>query len=444
MAFSKVIFNGTTLMDVTSDTVDAANLLTGYTATKNDGTSITGSYTPSGGGPNTDPTIESGVLFIDYDGNIVEEWATSSVAGKSALPSNPSHTGLTAQGWNWDLSDIKTYISNYPSAMLLVGQQYITASGATEIDISLPSNLLHPYLGIAPNGTVVVDWGDGSATSTLTGTSNTTTKWADHVYTTEGNYTIKLTVSSGDFAFYSTSNNGSGVLQRAASWGYFRSYGASITAIRIGSNAKVSQYAFANCYNTKYITIPTGLNLNGNYIFTNNKALTGVVIPSGTTAIGQYCFAYSYSLLMLSMPNTITSIGTYGIGNVDMLKYLAIPQSTTSISSQAFTTIANTRSVIIPNSITTISSSAFYQLMTLQKLTISNGVTTIQANAFYNCRDLLKIRFERSTPPTISASSAFSGLQTYCVISVPTGSLSAYTSASNYPSSSSYTYIEEA
>lgn len=46
MAYSKVILNGTTLIDVTQKTVDASNLLSGYTALKNDGTDVTGSYTP--------------------------------------------------------------------------------------------------------------------------------------------------------------------------------------------------------------------------------------------------------------------------------------------------------------------------------------------------------------------------------------------------------------
>lgn len=42
MAISKIIVNSVTKMDVTSDTVDATNLLSGYTALKNDGTDITG------------------------------------------------------------------------------------------------------------------------------------------------------------------------------------------------------------------------------------------------------------------------------------------------------------------------------------------------------------------------------------------------------------------
>lgn len=46
MAYSKVILNGTTLIDVTQKTVAADKLLNGYTALKNDGTDIVGAYDP--------------------------------------------------------------------------------------------------------------------------------------------------------------------------------------------------------------------------------------------------------------------------------------------------------------------------------------------------------------------------------------------------------------
>lgn len=46
MAYSKVILNGTTLIDVTQKTVTASTLLQGETALKNDGTDVTGTYVP--------------------------------------------------------------------------------------------------------------------------------------------------------------------------------------------------------------------------------------------------------------------------------------------------------------------------------------------------------------------------------------------------------------
>lgn len=61
MAISKVILNGTTLMDVTTDTVAADKLLSSYTATKNDGTKITGTLQSS--------SLKTAQGFTTYDAN---------------------------------------------------------------------------------------------------------------------------------------------------------------------------------------------------------------------------------------------------------------------------------------------------------------------------------------------------------------------------------------
>ena len=88
------------------------------------------------------------------------------------MPANPSHTGLVAQGWNWTLSDAKTYVQTYKA--LNIGQMYTTESGATEVDLSLDSKTLHPHIMIYVNGTVDIDWGDGSTHTSITGTSTGT------------------------------------------------------------------------------------------------------------------------------------------------------------------------------------------------------------------------------------------------------------------------------
>lgn len=73
MAISKVILNGNTLMDTTDKTVTAANLLSGYTALKNDGTTVTGEYivpTPSFQSKTVSPSTSQQTVSPDsgYDG----------------------------------------------------------------------------------------------------------------------------------------------------------------------------------------------------------------------------------------------------------------------------------------------------------------------------------------------------------------------------------------
>ena len=62
--------------------------------------------------------------------------------------------------------------------------------------------------------------------------------------------------------------------------------------------------------------------------------------------------------------------------------------------------------------------------------------------AFSGNSALASLKFESTTPPTVANSNAFNNVPTDCKIYVPAGTLSAYTSATNYPSSSTYTYVE--
>jgi hypothetical protein len=98
--------------------------------------------------------------------------------------------------------------------------------------------------------------------------------------------------------------------------------------------------------------------------------------------------------------------------------------------------------ISIPDSITTIPANGFANCA-LKKVTIPKNVVNIYANAFSSCNALKEIHFKPVTPPTLAASTAFHNLPTDCVIYVPRGSLEAYTTATNYPSSATYTYVEE-
>ena len=66
MAFSKIIFNGDTLMDVTQDTVEASNLLAGFTATARNGQKVIGTATSGGNIPVPTPTPTPWVRPSDW------------------------------------------------------------------------------------------------------------------------------------------------------------------------------------------------------------------------------------------------------------------------------------------------------------------------------------------------------------------------------------------
>lgn len=365
---------------------------------------------------------EKAVNFYDYDGTRLYSYSASDFANLSAMPSNPTHTGLTAQGWNWTLADAKTYVSDIGA--LNIGQMYTTSDGKTRVYIHLLKGRTSPMLGCCPNGSVDVDWGDGTAHDTLTGSSTTTVQWTPtHNYAAAGDYVIKLTVtgSMGLFGSY-TNDMYSGLIRYSSDQDKRNSY--------------------------------------------YRDAVWKVEIGNGVTSIGTCSFYYSYGLKSITIPNSVTSIGTYAFADCFGLTSVTIPNGVTSISANMFASASRISSIMIPNSVTTVGRNAFQNARCLTAITIPSGMTgidtgmhfynarlasitipsyikSINSGAFQGCCGLTEIHFKRATPPTVGAANTFGSLSTDCVIYVPTGKLSAYTSATNYPSSGTYTYVEE-
>lgn len=82
---------------------------------------------------------------------------------------------------------------------------YTTSDGRTRIYVTVSDTTESFWLGLAPKGTLSIDWGDSSETSNMTGTSLTTVKTVQHSYATAGSYIISVETVSGKFAFYNNS-----------------------------------------------------------------------------------------------------------------------------------------------------------------------------------------------------------------------------------------------
>ena len=447
----------------------------------------------SGGGGGA--VSESDVNFYDYDGTLLYSHTKAEINAMTAdsdLPANPSHSGLTAQGWNWTVAKLKTQLTAMPDQPVNVGQMYVTDDDKTRIYVHLEEGRTSPYLGICPKGTVTIDWGDGSATSTLTGTSLTSVKTVQHFFPDEtADYMITLAAASGTtFAFYGVSNTSHILKKSTATTSYIsRVYTNAVKKIELGSAARIGNYAFCYCGGMTSITIPDSVTSIGTYAFYCCSALHSITIPDGVTSIGNYVFQYCYSLASITIPDNVTSIGNYAFQNCSSLASVTIPDSVTSIGNYAFQTCNSLASITIPDSVTSIGTyeftncysiasitipdgvtsigtNAFYQCYNLASITIPDGVTSIGANMFYRCYNLASVtipegvtsieaqafnscyglaefHFKPTTPPTVANSNAWTSIPTDCKIYVPTGSLSAYTSATNYPASSTYTYVEE-
>lgn len=472
MAISKIILNGTTQMDVTDTTATAADVAQGKVFYAASGERTVG--TASGGA-----VERSDVNFYDYDGTLLHAYTIAQINDSGfTMPSNPSHTGLTAQGWNWTLAEIKAQLTAVPNSTVNVGQMYVTDDGKTRIYVSMHEGRLHPYLGIGINGTVVVDWGDSSATDTMTGEGLTDTVYQDHQYASGGDYVITLTVTSGSFQFYGNysilSSNGALMSESV--------YTDAVKKVEIGNNTGIGFSAFSYCNSLTTITLPSWIRFSDEYIFEYCHSLQSITIPSGVTEITDTMFQSCGSLSIVSIPSSVTTISNYAFSQCTSLISFTFPSgceiyygafqesyirepvviSTETINESAFyacgvvpsVTLLGTQTIMysafygcpiqsltLPDGLTEIQSDAFNRCFSLASLTIPSSVTTIGGMAFAECYGLGEIHFKPTTPPTLD--SYVFDLAYDCKIYVPTGSLSAYTSASNYPDPSNYTYIEE-
>ena len=373
------------------------------------------------------------ITFYDYDGTIVTSWTLEELATKTALPDYPSHEGLTCQGWNWSLASLKT-----TNRKMNVGAMYITDDGKTRVYIRLEEGRTSPMLGVCPNGTVTVDWGDGTTPDTLTGTSTTTVKWTpNHAYTAPGDYVIKLTVN-GTMGFYgnsSSSNNGGAILRYSSSndnRNYV--YKNSVQKIDIGSGVtSIGQHAFSHCYSLASITIPNGVTSIGTAAFNYCCYLASITIPNGVTSIGQDAFNSCYSLASITIPDSVTSIGEYAFNNCYPLASITIPNSVTSLRRYMFSNCSSLASITIPDGVTSIGNSAFNSCYSLASITIPNGVTSIGDSIFSRCYGVTFYDFTACrTVPALTNTNAFTGIPDDCQILVPASLVYEWRAATNW------------
>lgn len=393
---------------------------------------VTVNVSSGGSGSMHDP-----IRFFDYDGTLVASY--SSVP--SALPSVPTHSGLASGTWNYTLTQVTAQFNDVGTCD--VGANYTTSDGSTRIYCNFEEGRTSPVLGICPNGTVVIDWGDNTATNTLTGTSLTTVQTAQHNYATAGSYTITLTVTNGSFAFSGTQLSAYILRKSDTDSSYaHRVYSAAITKIEIGDNAIISDNAFNYCPNLESISMPAGCATSiGSRAFNYCRSLNHLSIPSGVTYIDGYGIGYCTSLESVSMPVGMTSIGSssgyYAMTGCYALESLSIPIGVTNLYRYAFRECESLRSIKIPTSLESIDESAFYGCVGLASVTLPSNVTLIGAYAFQNCYGMKEYHIMPATPPS-SGTTAFQNIQPDCIIYVPAASLDAYKTANKWSTYASY------
>ena len=174
--------------------------------------------------------------------------------------------------------------------------------------------------------------------------------------------------------------------------------GVTYTVISIG------WFAFENCSSLTSVTIPNSVIIIGDGAFYNCSSLTSVTIPNSVISIGEVAFQYCSSLTSVTIPNSVISIGNHAFDSCISLTSVDIPNSVTSIEYYAFSGCSSLTSITIPNSVTSIEDGVFYNCSSLNSVTIPNSVTSIGEWAFKNCSSLNSMTIDMNNIPNLSNS----------------------------------------
>ena len=440
MAFSKIILNGTTLMDVTDKTVVAASLESGKTALGADGQVVTGT------GPENreDLTVPKDVDFVDYDGRLLYSYTAAEFLELTALPANPTNTGLVAQGWNWTLTDAKNFVTTYGA--LVIGQNYTTSDGKTRIYLTIPTDyVVNNAFNIRLNvnwpaaGSFTVAWGDeNSQTVTKSNTGYTET---DHTYSVAGDYIIEITVASGSSIRLGYNGSNRTLLY---TWGRSK---LCVTKVEIGDGVTgLCRNTFAAFHNLKSVSIPTTCKTHDtgtDIAMFSGDSLTGIVFPSGTVGQDTRIIANSsLHLKYISIPKTMNGF-RLDLSNTPSLRKLIFPSYTTStkLDAKLYDCVPLTH-FIVPGTYTTIENDRCRNSL-IRKLIIPASVTAITQNTpFSYNNNLTEIHILPESPPTLNNKAAFAvnintgALADGCIMYVPYSAdhsiLTAYQTATNW------------
>lgn len=419
-------------------TVPAATKLDGYPA-------LVDQIQQGGGGI----VEEKNVNFYDYDGELVYSYSKADFLALNEMPANPTHDGLTAQGWNWTLSDAKTYVTSYD--YLNIGQHYVTSDGKTRVYVHLddPDYLFcqASWDQSAANG-VSINWGDGSEPETVAGTGQ---KQLFHAYQNTGDYMVEYTVLNGTVRF-GGNNDGFRIFGPAITGGNNLYRTDCISKIELGSCVGFHSHCFRyflkidklnipstagtwdapcdnifdSCYMLKCVTIPNGVTYLGNSAFAACYSMKAICIPNTVTQTRGGTFRYLTEITMLTFPPGVIIQSTYGISDNRALKRLIMPNAKIYNANGTYSFTGNTTLETAPlltingeSNITTIPGNTYANCNSLKELTIPSTVTTIGAGAFSNCYQIKEI----TLPQNITAISqdCFSGMYALSKIDIPSG-----------------------
>ena len=364
---------------------------------------------------NDAPNIRNPVKFVDYDGTLLHSYGVQAALALEELPELPTRPGLTNQGWNYTLAQLKTQVQTIGKA--IVGCNYITTDGRTRFHITIPNSTFSLFkIGLAQTKTktLVIDWGDGTVEGEF---GSTTYTIRSHQYSPSSypaSYVIEVYGINGGLpnlagaivggAGSSTTSNPS---QNNATT-QVTALGCMFDEIEVGEvGPTLGTNTFRWITSVRTINLPRCITTLGQQCLGGLDAAKGLVIPSSVTTVNNSIFAYCYATEMISLPPTITAFTNTMFQSCNALMELVVPYSIASIGNQCFMNCGAMQDLKFPAAVTAIPSQAFQGCAAMPRAEFLGTVSSIGTSAFNGCNSLKEFTVGSGT--TAIQSTTFSG-----------------------------------
>ena len=379
---------------------------------------------------------------IDNNSVKVARQSSSAISGSVVIPSTVTYNGTTYSvtsigEWAFSCCSGLTSVT-IPNSVIYIGSEaFSDCTGLTSVTI--------------PNSVIYIGSEAFYNCSGLTTLNFNAINCQDfEAYRYNGNYYYPFSGTS-----LTTVNIGDSVQRIPAN---FVRDCSGLTSVTIpNSVTSIGGGAFAYCIGLTSVTIPNSVILIGKMAFSycsglttlnfnaincqdfssdyydnpfNGTSLTTVNVGDSVQRIPAYFVRNCSGLTSVTIPNNVTYIGDYAFYGCSSLTSVSIPSNITSIKNGTFYGCRGLTSITLPNSLTSIGESTFRGCSGLTSITLPNSVTSIGDRAFYECLNLSSLISLATVPPTIG-NEAFP-YPNICTVTVPCGSLAAYTASTCY------------
>lgn len=344
------------------------------------------------------PLEEKDVNFYDYDGTVLYAFSKQEALNLEALPALPTREGLIAQEWNWDLADIKDYVTEYGACD--IGANYTTNDGATRLYLHIENEnelVLTLNANILTSGTLTVEHENvvlaSSSQTGLNALSFTIPMPTAFPYDTfisikiSGNGTYRFGYNNmsytvlADKQYLLTKVETGDNLEQLSHYSFYRT--ANLKSISISSNIKNSlgSYAFSQS-GLKHFNFSKQIAETSNYTFQNSFNLKSISAAKGTNLTGS-AGINDTGIVKLVVPNKVSTTS-----NCIFLKKIILSRSQIAIDNSAFTSTVSLVELMLPSSVTSIGNKAFQgsaiRVLDLTAYTDPTAIPTLGSSVFYN------------------------------------------------------------